>query len=205
MNVKNLGIIYLDDPYGKSFSELAKNEFENKGGTVKYESFGAEDTDFRDRIARLNDTEAIYVVGMTPHIENIIKQLREANFKGHILSTGAAAVPSVIAMPEAEGVYVPALGFAKPDLIFAKDVQEKYENKYNRTFTPYSANGYDVIKLLGGVLEGKEISRENIKNSLDEGFVYPALLGDVVVNPGEHDMSSQMYAAQIVDKNLKYL
>ncbi len=205
LNVKNLGIIYLNDPYGKSFFGLAKEEFEKTGGTVRYESFETGDTNFKEKIAKLDDTEAIYVVGMTGHIELILKQLREENFNGYILSTGAATVPSVVNMPEAEGVYAPALAFSNPEFILSKDVSEKYKNKYNKSLNHYSANGYDAIKLLGGLFEGKEVSRENMKVVLDEGFIYSGVLGNVVVKPGEHDIEYAMYPARIVNKEVKYL
>lgn len=205
LGIENLGILYSDEDYGRAVSELVKEEFEKTGATVKSEALEMQGVDFRDQIAKLKDMEAIYLVGYTHHFENVFKQLREANYQGHILGATSATVPSIVSMPESNGVYVSAPIIHDPDFLFAREAKEKYESKYGRPFTLFSANGYDFLRILSGLLEDEEISRENIKSLLEEGFVYSGVFGSIDVKPGEHDITFPLHPAQIVDGEIRYL
>jgi len=61
-----------------------------------------------------------------------------------------------------------------------------------------------VIKILAGLWEDEEISRERVKSLLDEGFTYSGVFGMVNVRPGEHDISFPLYPAQIINGEVKY-
>jgi hypothetical protein len=54
-------------------------------------------------------------------------------------------------------------------------------------------------------LKDKKISRESVKNMLEQGFTYPGILGYLDVKQGEHDMNYPLYPAQILNGKLKYL
>lgn len=200
LEVNKLGVLYLNDEFGTSVFELVKEKFERAGGTVKSEVFELREPDFKEQIAKLKDMEAIYSVGFPTHLEKVIKQLKEENFKGFILAPNPAARPTIRDIPEANGVYV-----AAPMVyLFAGELKEKYEAKYGKTFNHIAAHGYDFIKLLAGLLEDKEISRENVKRLLEEGFIYPGVFGVLDVKPGEHDITFPLHPAQIIDGKLKY-
>jgi len=77
LEVKNLGILYLNDAYGTSVFELLKKEFEKTGGSIMGEGFNVKVTDFKAQIANLKDRDAIYVVGLGPHLKNVFRQLKE--------------------------------------------------------------------------------------------------------------------------------
>ncbi|MBW2038545.1 MAG: ABC transporter substrate-binding protein [Deltaproteobacteria bacterium] len=205
LKVKKLGILYLNDDYGTSVFELLKKEFERTGGIVRGKTFEAKDSDFKKQIAKLKDMEAIYSVGFDSNLKNVFKQLKKENFSGFILGPATATLPSVRSMPEANGVYVAAPIIYNPNYLFAKEVKEKYETEYNRPFNHYAANGYDLIKLLAGLLEDKEISRESVKSLLEDGFIYPGVFGNLDVKRGEHGIAFLLDTAQIVDGEVKYL
>jgi len=205
LKAKKLGILYQNDEFGRSVFELLKEEFERIGGTVKSEPFKPEVFDYKEQIANLKDMGAIYAVGFESHMKNVFRQLREENFQGFILATSAASGPNVTSMPEANGVYVAAPSIYNPSFIFARELREKYEAKYNKPFTQYAANGYDFVKLLAGLLEDKEISRKSVKSVLEEGFIYSGVFGSIDVKAGEHDILFPLHPAQIVDGEVKYL
>ncbi len=73
-----------------------------------------------------------------------------------------------------------------------------------RQFDHNAANGYDIIKILGGLLENEELSRDNVKRILDEGFSYSGVFGSVEVLPGEHDISFPLFPSQVVDGKLVF-
>ena len=205
LKAKKLGMLYQNDEFGRSVFKLLKEEFEKIGGTVKSEPFKPKVFDYKGQIANLKDMGAIYAVGFESHLKNVFRQLREENFQGLILGSSGAAGPNVTSMPEANGAYVAAPIVYNPNYLFAKEAKEKYEAKYNKPFTQFAANGYDLLKLMSGLLMNKEISRESIKNLLEWGFMYHGVFGELDVKPGEHDITFPLHPAQIVDGKLKYL
>ena len=205
LKVKKLGILYLNDEYGTSVFKLLKQEFERTGGTVRGEAFELKESYFKEQTAQLKAMEAICAVGYSSQVGKALKRLREEKFTGFILGPSGIVRPSIIAMPEANGLYVPAPIIYNPNFLFAKEVKEKYEDKYGMPFNHIAASGYDFLKLLAGLLEDKEVSRHSVKTLLDEGFIYPGVFGDLTVKPGQHDITFPLHPARIVDGEVKFL
>ena len=204
LKVKKLGILYINDKHGTSVFELLKDRFEKSGGTVRGEDFGQNEYNFRERIARLKDMEAIYTVGFAKHLGEVFRQLKEEDFRGFIL--GPAEILNVVkTTPEMNNAYTAAPIVYNPDYLRAKEAKQKYEARYNKPFTHQAANGYDFVKLLAGLLEDKEVSRESMRSLLEEGFIYPGVFGDLDVKPGQHDIDFPLHPAQIVEGEVKYL
>lgn len=205
LKVKKLGILYLNDELGTSVFTLLKKGFEKTGGITKSEAYDPQETNFKEHITKLKETETIYVVGFGSHIRNVLEQLKEENFKGSILASSGVTHYPVRNMPQAQGVFTAAYIIYSPKFLFAREVKEKYEVEYGKPFTHRAANGYDFIRLLAGLLEDEEISRQDVKRVLEEGFTYPGVFGTIEVKPGEHDIIFPLYPAQIVDGKLEYL
>jgi branched-chain amino acid transport system substrate-binding protein len=204
LKVKKLGIIYQDDEFGRSVYGLLQKEFKKTGGVAEAEYFTPDMTDIKESIAKLNDMEAIYVVGFTSLFRTLFKQLREENFKGFILGSAGIVYPINITIPEAQGVYVAVSNIYNPNFPFAKKVEEKYVTRYDKPFNPYAASGYDLIKILAGLWEDEDISRDRVKTLLEEGFLYSGVFGSIDVKPGEHDFSFPLHPAQIVEGEVRY-
>jgi ABC-type branched-subunit amino acid transport system substrate-binding protein len=203
-NIKSLGILYLDDEFGRAVSSLIKEGFEKTGGQASAKAFGIRDTDFTSSIRQFSEMDAIFSVGFPVHLKPIFKQIREAGYKGAVFSNLAAADASFHSLKEANGVFITAPVIYNPNSSFAEDLKGKYEARFEGTFTHYVATGYDTLKLLAGLLEDSDLTRENIKELLEAGFVHPGTLGTVSTNPGEHDISFPVYPAQILNGELKY-
>ena len=204
LGVKNLGVMYEEGAYGVSILELTEEGLAKTGGTVKAESLELKEANYKEKVAKLEDMEAIYVAGYGYQIENTFKQLREINYQGHILGAHGASIPAIVNMPESNGVYVAAPKIYDPEYLFAKEVKERYESKHGKPFNSHSANGYDVIKILAELLEGKGISREIVKDLLETGFIHPGILGTIYIKSHDHDISFSLYPARIVDGELQY-
>jgi len=205
LKIKKLGILYQDSEFGRSILELLQKEFKRTGGIVEAEDLKPVITDQKESITRLIDMEAIYVTGYIGLLKNIFKQLKEENFKGSILGMNNAAFPAIVTIPEAQGMYLAAPIIYNPKFLLAKEINEKYMTRYNKPFNHAAAIGYDFIKLLTGLLEDQEISRDNIKSLLEGGFIHPGLFGTLDVKPGEHDIIFPLHPAQIADGGIKYL
>jgi branched-chain amino acid transport system substrate-binding protein len=204
LNIKDLGILYQNDEYGRSVSNEIATRFENSEGIVTKESFEPNAIDFKENIAKLQNKDAIVLVAFPDYDVIIIKQLREANYSKEIVAASDAAVPAVFNMPEAHGVYVAAPIVYDSSFLFARTMSDNFELRYNKSFDHNAANGYDVIRILGGLLENEELSRDNVKRILDEGFIYSGVFGSVDALPGEHDISFILFPAQIINGELTF-
>ena len=69
----------------------------------------------------------------------------------------------------------------------------------------FAANGYDFLICIAGLLKDKEISRENLRFVLEEGFMYPGVFGVLDIKPGEHEIGFPSHPARIINGKLKYL
>lgn len=203
--IKRLGVLCQNDEFGRSVSSLIRSKFEKTGGTVKIEPFDVKGADLRPHIEKLKEMEAIYVAGFPSNLVKAIRRLAEEHFGGLVIASNGASRPSIRSMPEANGVYVAAPIVYDPNFLFAKQVKEKYEAKYGKTFNHIVANGYDFVKLLEGLLDDKEISRKSVKTSFEEGFIYPGIFGSLDISPGQQDICFLLHPARIVNGELEYL
>ena len=205
LDIKSLGILYLDDGFGRSVNALLKKSFERTGGVARSEPFSPKGADLKQETEKLHDTEGIYIVGFPVHTMNAIKIIRGTGFGGFVLATQVAATPEIISLPEASGVYVAAPIIYNPNYLFAKEAKDNYEARYTRPFDQFAAIGYDFVKLLASLLEDQTITRKNVKSLLEGGFMYSSVFGDLDVRTGERDIGFPLHPAQIVNGEIKYL
>ena len=204
LEVKKLGILYQNDGFGSSHHKVLKASFEETGGSVISEPFEAKAPDFKARIPKLENTEAIYIAGFVKIVGQAIEQLRAEQYKGFILShSGSTSLPR--SMPGLNDVYVAAPIIYNPNYVFAREAKERYEARYSSFFTHQAANGYDFIKILAGLLDGEELSRGNVRKLLEGEFSYPGIFGYIEKRQGEHDIHFPLYPARIVNGKMHYL
>ena len=203
-NVNNLGILYQDDEFGRSVLVAVETEFENDEGTISKEPFAPDAVYYKDQIVKLQNEDAIVIIAWPEHVELILKQIRETDYQGHIIGSSDSATPSVFHMPEADGVYLATPVIYDSNFLFARMVSENFESRYNKQFDHWAANGYDLIRILDGLLENEELTRENVKNILDQGFSYSGVFGSVDILPGEHDMGFQLFPSKVVNGKLEF-
>jgi branched-chain amino acid transport system substrate-binding protein len=106
LNVKNLGMLYQKDEFGRSVADAVEVGYQNSERTVNREPFDLNATDFKDHIMNLQNTDAIVLVAWPNYVEVIFKNMREVNYPGHIIGSSDAVIPNLINMPEANGVYL---------------------------------------------------------------------------------------------------
>jgi ABC-type branched-subunit amino acid transport system substrate-binding protein len=202
--VRQLGIIYQNDEFGTEQQALMTKGFSEAGGSVLVQSFELKDTDYRRQISALKQQQAIYIAGSGAQLLNVTRQLREANFKGHILTPAGGADPALFGLPEMSGVYVAAPIIHNPSYLYAREAGEQFLARYHKPFNQWAANGYDFIKLICGLLEDRDISRQGVRDVMAGGFEYSGVFGHVRLRSGEHDLTFPMYPAQILNGTLQY-
>lgn len=199
-----LGIIYMDDAYGTSVFKDIENRCKEKDISIINSSFKSDTKDFSKNINDVKDSDAVAVIGFDFHIINILKALRFIKYKGEIISTTTAALPSVTSLDESDGVHVAAPAIYNKNYRFADNVKRLYEEKYGKPFTQYSANGYDFIKILIGLLEDKPLNQESVKAVFEKGFVYSGIFGNIELKKGSHDILFPLFPAQIKNGEIIY-
>jgi len=204
LNVRKLGIISLNDDFGREQKALMTASFSGSGGSVLAQSFEANDTEYTSQIAALRDREAIYIAGSGASLINVTRQLRSANYPGYILMPVGGANPALFGLPEMSGVYVAAPIIHNPSYLYAREAGQQYNARYQKPFNQWAANGYDFMKLICGLLEDRTITRQGVRDVIAGGFEYSGVFGHVRLKTGEHDLTFPMYPAQILNGALTY-
>jgi branched-chain amino acid transport system substrate-binding protein len=204
LKVKSLGIIYSNEEFGKAEEEPAARGFAEAGGVTILQAFEAAETDFRRQISAVMSMDGVFVATYGISIMNAIRQLKQAGYRGRILTPAGGATPAFAVAPEMQGVYVVAPIIYNLRYLFAREAGEKYAGRFQRPIDHWSASGYDFIKLVAGLLEDRPLSRKSVGDALGAGFEYSGVFGPVHLPPGEHVIGFPMYPAQIVDNMLRY-
>ncbi len=202
--IQNVGVIYQNDAFGQTVQKPFESEFTKIGGTVLTAPFESDAKDFRNQISELLNTEAVYLVGLPNNLEPLIKQLRELQYKGVIVSTSVAAQPAIRNLPDANGVYVAAQFCYNSNFSMANRLKEKYESRYNKPFNHEAGYGYDSIRMLAGLLDNRPVSRESIREAMEAEFTYSGVFGNLNKENGSHDLSPALYPAQIINGELVF-
>ncbi len=203
LKVRKVGILYQNEEYGISTFQALQKQVEKIGAEMVAEPFPVKNPDWKARISGLMETKAISVVGYVKNVYAAILALREAKYPGHIIST--AGMTNLAGNPEIDGIYVAAPLIYNPNFLFAREVKEKYEALYGKALTHQAASGYDFIKLLAGLLEGREITREGLRKILEAGFMYPGIFGEIELEPGKRDIIIPLHPGRIVEGKIEFL
>ncbi|MBF0211230.1 MAG: ABC transporter substrate-binding protein [Desulfamplus sp.] len=199
-----LGVIYMDDAYGGSVFKDIEKRGKDKNISIKPSAFPSDTKDFTAYVDALKESDAVVIIGFDFHIINILKALRSSNYKGEIISTTTATLPSVTSTPESDGVHVTAPALYNKNYPFADQVKGRYEAKFGKPFTQYSANGYDFVYILMGLLEDKKMNQETVKAIFDKGFVYSGVFGNIELKKGSKDILFPLFPAKIKNGEVIY-
>lgn len=203
LGVKRLGLLYLNDAFGRSLFESVGDAFRETGGVLEAISYEADKRDFRDSIAELADTDAIYFVGLQPHRRGFLVQLKESDYSGHII--GSSDLSTELGQDGTEGVYMATPGLYNPSNIFAGETSKRYEEAYDEPIDFRAAAGYDGMRIIADLLQGEELTRVNVQRILDSGFTYSGVWGLITVLPREHDMFAPLLPTRIVGGEFEFL
>ncbi len=204
LKVRKLGIIYSSEEYGTEINGDLKKNFEDIGGIAASQSILLTDKDVSRQIEQLKGQQAIVVATLGASLTNAVRQLKAAQYGGSVLVPSAGAVPEYFALPEMNAVYVSAPIIYNPGYLYAREASSKFVTLYDRPFNIYAANGYSCIQLMSGLIEGRLLSRQSVKDAMASGFEYSGVLGSVKLKAGDHDISFIMYPAQVLNGALTY-
>lgn len=206
LQVREIGIIHLDDPYGNSMAKMLSRSVKDRGGVVTEASFANAVEDLTSQIEKVRASQAVYLVGLVKHLSLAIRQLRGTGYGGYLVASSGAANPEVTKMSEADGVYVGIPLSYNKDFPFARQFKEKFTSRFNKPFSHQAANGYDAVKMIAGLLESSEdITRAKVRSLLAQGFLYSGVQGNYELKAGSQEITVPLYPGRIDQGNLRFL
>ncbi|UCE80673.1 MAG: ABC transporter substrate-binding protein [Methanobacteriota archaeon] len=204
LEVTSLGVLYSMNPHGCGVNDALVDEFSAAGGAVESDGFESEE-DLYESISNLLDNEAIFAVGSCSEIGPMISDIKNHSYEGHILVASCGSIPQMWELPQMEGVYVSAPLIYREENIYAREFMESFENTYAITPTHHGAVAYDILYLVQGLMIDHDLTRENLKEQLDGGFIFSGVVGILRIDAGEHDFDLSVFSAVISEGGLRYL
>lgn len=203
-SLKDLAVVYVDDPYGRSVAANIHDRMAERGIQVHDRPFPLAGADYDAVAEAVMAMEAVVVVGLAHHIRGVLGALAARDYPGRRVSTTTATLPDVVADPAAEGTYVVAPAIYNDNFGFADAVRQRYEARFDKPFNQYAANGYDFVTLVRGLLEGGQISDRALRDRFARGFVYSGVFGNIALETGQRTIDFPLFPARIIDGRLIY-
>jgi ABC-type branched-subunit amino acid transport system substrate-binding protein len=205
LGATDVGILHGTDDFSSSVNYILTEALEDAGMSHESVPLAALDGDYSEEVSQVLDREAVFLGMPATYIRETLLQLREDNYTGHVLTASGGTSTGVRLMPEAEGVYVAAPAMYNENYLPAKWIAEEFQTRYGRPLTHYATCGYDVIYLFSGLMRDVDLTRANVHNALEGGFVYSGTTATLVVDPGSHDIGFDLLSAMISEGRLRYL
>ena len=181
--IKRIAAIYIDDPFGNGVMDALKSSLGKAGGSVAAPySISPTDQEFAAVAAKLRAVkpDAVYFASYGAQQAVIIKQLRNNGITQQLLSYSGVDIPSVRALPQANGLVFTAQAhdWDSPDPVTRRFVQD-WRAKYHTDPTPYHQNYYNAVRLFALLAQanekqGKAGGRRYAARAVAEGAQLPA-------------------------------
>ncbi len=207
LGLNSISTLYVNNDYGVSLNEVFSTEIKKKNGKIlSQESFKQDETDFSTQLTKIknNSPDAIYIIGYSKEISNVLLQIKKMNIKCQVLGTVTMEDRQVIdvAGVSANNVIYPFP--QEPDT--TKPTVSKFQSSFYKTYGKKPGItcdvGYDAImlfaeavKLGGGTKSGEiQIGLNKIKN-------YYGASGLIEFNKG--DVRKPMIFKRILNNNFE--
>lgn len=205
LDVASVGMFYTNDPHGCGVTDLLSEGLSEAGVAYELETWSGDPALQQGLVDNLSDNEAIYVVGPCAVTLRMLEAVKESGYAGEIIASSCLSTPLTWGLPELEGVYVSSPLLYKPENILALSFSEKFEERYGLPLTHHAAAGYDIVKLVYGVIQGSDASRENLRLQLESPFVFTGVLGNLMTSQGTHDFVFPIFPSYVSGGELWYL
>jgi branched-chain amino acid transport system substrate-binding protein len=206
---KKLGILHLEDDFGRAFADELEKAYRTYGGIVIRENFTVGETDFRPQIIRLQaaKVEGLFVSGFDGHLLTIFKYLRDIDFKGKLFSSNVAALltfhPEVSRdFPE---IMLSASRNYEMNDPFSKSFQAAFEQRFQRKPSQYAANAYDVVLWIADTLQkSKAATRAELREAFLRFPPQGGSLGPTEITVNGHEIAFALKSARLKEGKLSF-
>jgi branched-chain amino acid transport system substrate-binding protein len=183
LKAKSAAILYMNNDYGISLKESAKDHFLRAGGKItSIETYNPSDKDFRTQLSKIwkDKPDVIFYPGLYQESGLILRQARELGIKSTFIGGDGSIAPELIeiAGDAAEGSYYTnmALGYGVTDTEI-REFEAAFRAEYGEDPSVYSAYAYDVMNLIADAISRGGYTSEGIKKALYETEDFKGVTG----------------------------
>jgi branched-chain amino acid transport system substrate-binding protein len=189
-----LGIAYVNDPSGRSILAAIAKQIPSDISYAPH-SFRRDATSFEALARELLDFPAVVLAGFTDQVVRLNQALTEAGYTGHRYASSSATLPEI--RGATAGLYVAAPALYNPNNVFASEVRQRYSDRFGEPISHYAANGYDALHIVAGLLREGPVERERLREAFSQGFIYPGVVGEIVVEEGNNSFGFELQPARV--------
>ncbi len=165
--LKNLAIMYGNEPYGIGLSNSIKTSFEALGGKVQTEPFENGDIKFDAQLARIKtaNPDSLMIIANDPTSATAaLLAIHAASIKAQVFGSEAIKSPTILkdAGSAAEGLIVSSTSVGTPAF------REKYKTYYQSDADDYASQAYDATTLLLAAIRNGAYTGEAIKDAVSK-------------------------------------
>ena len=200
--LRSVGILYINNEYGKGLEQVFKEEFMERGGkTPLSEGFAQSATDVRTQISKLKaaNLDGLYLVGYPKEIPIALRQAKELGLSVTLLGTVAMQDPQLLesAGNAAEGLMFP---YPKdPTGEHASGFKQAFHKRYGKEPGITADVGYDAVRMLAKAIElSGGTTGEDIRKGLNMLKDYPGVSGTMTFD--ENGDVHKLMGIKVVDK-----
>lgn len=211
LGIRKLNMLYIggEVSFGNDMAKGVHKLIKAEGGSVlasaSFSNLLTETETFSKFLKESPPADAYFFVGFPNHIELFLKAYRQAGLKQPILGTSNIALPAVRALPDAaEGIYTSAPAIYNSKFIFAREVSEKYQQRFGQALSHYAGKGYDAVHLIHDLLVGEQMTSQVLRDKLESDFNFNSLFGEIIHPAGEHDITHRLLPAMLKDGEVIY-
>ncbi len=196
LGMRKIISLFVDDDFGKGYSERFKIEFEKLGGKmIDQLPYTRGSSNFRNTIAKLKSLEAdgIYLIGYDKAMGLIPKQIREMGITTPMLANASMATPAYlnIAGSASEGIVLMNFAFSTraPRTEQGKRLVQQYKEKFGSTPLVLTVIGYDIVGMIDKAIRTSGDTPDDIRRCLLDIKDYEGVIGLLSIQPdGEVDI-----------------
>ncbi|MDE2615916.1 MAG: ABC transporter substrate-binding protein [Burkholderiales bacterium] len=189
LNTKKVGLIWIENEFGKDGRAALLDAIKRRGGTVVFDQAMKPGQKNPIEIAeglKKSDAEALMLYVNENEAVEMLKALKEAGFTKPIVSDGLVAAQKVLdgAGPAAEGVYAHMNASIAAPSSAVQSFVARYQARYAAKPDQNSMKGFIAINVLkAGIEMGGKVDQElflkTIKDKRLESKTYPDLLTNI--------------------------
>lgn len=176
---KSVAIVYVNDEYGQSSMTAFKNKFEENGGMVFTETFSILEKDFRTQWQKIlhNSPKSLFITGYGPGYLTVLKQLRDTNFDGLIMTDWSLTSPE----------YLNATGGVRDGTIVVTvnhntSFEKRYQDKYKKQgFMINVGYSYDTLLCIWEAYKQSDGSVQNMAKAFGVIKNLPGFMGNLSI------------------------
>jgi len=164
--LKKLALVYVDDPLGNGILKQLQSDLPGIGGSLAGSfSVAPDEQQFSAVAAKVRELkpDAVYFASYGAQQLQIVKQLRDNGITQQLVTYSAAALPSVSADANCEGLLFSsqASDWDSTEPVTKRFVTD-WRAKYNTDPTVYTQNYYNAVRLFALLVQGLEKAKQPV-------------------------------------------